>query len=212
MTEWTTFQPWKRYLKKHSGLASPFQKVCISPDTLFLYSEMTAPHPSCSTAGMWFAYPGIQELAAHLQFVILPTKFGIWLGREEWSQDDQPIDLGTLFAEARQHGSRYAADLPVMERIAALLSEASSLKKPAAARERVEQAIRVFNRRWKHTPTWDFRLQFFDSVAKVAQDIAKRNCCIDLEPKAFKALAKRVEVDPKAERAFRKILQDAGVA
>ena len=211
MADWMQFPAWKRFLAKNVGIPSPFQKVCIGPHSLFLYSEMTAPLPSGMTSGMWFAYPGVQELVAHLRFAVLPVTFAIWLCRDEWTKDEHPVDLATLLAEAIEHGSRYAADLPVMERIADLLGEAASAKRPKVAQELVEKAIRLFNRRWRSTPTWAFRLQFFDSVEKVARDIAKRNNCIDLDPTAFKELSSRVLTEPKADRAFRKVLAEAGL-
>ena len=211
MADWTQFPAWKRFLAKNEGIASPFQKEVIGPKSLFLYSEMTAPLPSGATAGMWFAYPGAQELVAHLRFAVLPNVFGIWLCRDEWAKEETPVDLATLFVEAREHGSRYAADLPVMERIAALLDEAASTKRPQVAQELAERAIRTFNRRWRNTPSWAFRLQLFDTIEKVTRDIAKRNSCTDLDPKAFKKLAGQVLTDPKAERVFRKVLAEAGV-
>ena len=211
MVDWTQYTAWKRFFTKSGGFTYPFRKVTIGSKSLFLYSETTAPLPSGVTSGMWFAYPGVQELIAHLRFALLPNVFGIWLRRDEWSKDENPVDLPTLFAEAREFGSRYEADIPAMERVAALLDKAASAKKPKVALELLEKAIRAFNRRWRSTPTWAFRHQLFDTIEKVARDIAKRNNGTDLDPKAFKELAGRALTDPKAERAFRKVLAEAEV-
>lgn len=211
MTDWTTFPAWSKFLRGEEGLGNPFHKEPITKKSVFLYSEMAAPLPSGATAGMWFAYPGAREMALHLQFVVLPELFGVWLCRDEWVKDGSRVDLEALFDEARVQESRYIADLPVMQRVTDLIQQAASAKSTKASIEHLQKALRVFNRRWRHTPTWGFHLKPFLTPETVAKDIARRNRCSDLNKKEFLELTGRIFKDPKAEKAFRFALSQAGV-
>ena len=212
MTDWTQFPAWKTFLGKDRAAPTPFAKEPITANSVFLYSEICAPLPCAGTTGGWYAYPGPREAAAHLLFHLLPLKFGIWLCRDEWSKGPAPIDLETLFAEAVAQNSRYAADLPAMQRVKVKLEAACKARSHKAALEALEAALRSFNRKWRRTPTWAFHLKDFRTPIAVAKDIARRSNYADLEPKQVQAWAAKAMQDPKAGQVLRKIIASAGVA
>ena len=212
MTDWTRFPAWKAFLAKDRAAPTPFAKEPITAKSVFLYSEICAPLPCAATTGSWFAYLGPGEAAAHLLFHLLPLKFGIWLGRDQWSTGPAPIDLETLFAEAVAQNSRYAVDLPTMQRVKLKLEAVGTAKSHKAALEALEAALRCFNRKWRRTPTWAFQFKGFRTPTAVAKDIARRNNCADLEPKQIQEWAAKAVQEPKASQALRKIIASAGVA
>jgi len=211
MAVWSQFNYWNKFMSKEGHDWNPFQGRRVTEDSVFIYAETTAPLPCCATSGAWFAYPGIKEAIAHLQFVLLPNNFAIWLGREGWGENGSWADTETILADARAQDCPYAADIPLMARIACLVTEAAKVEDAPTAMKSVEKALRLFNGRWGHTPTWDLQLKLFKTVASVSKDIAKRNNCADIDPQEFRKIAGDALVDPKAEKAFRTVLAEVGV-
>lgn len=207
MPDWTRFPAWKRYLAEEGGSASPFEKKRIVSTTTFLYCEMD--RSGDGPLGLWFAYPGVQELVSHLRFALLTDFFGEWLGRNEWAKGKQ-FDLEGLFAAARRASSLYVTDIPTMEPIAAMLGEASAVPEEAAT-GLLEKAVRSFNRRFQHNSYRTCHLRLFKSIDRVATDIAKRNVRDGFDPKRFKELAGRALTSPAAEKEFRRTLIEAQV-
>ena len=211
MAIWSKPTYWEKFMSKQDHDWNPFQGKRVTADSVFLYVEKTAPLPCCATSGVWFSYPGIQEAVAHLRFALLPDFYAIWLSREGWGENGAWADIDSILADARVRNSPHAEDIPLMTRIAEIVNDASLAQDAEEARRIVEKAIRLFKKRWAHTPTWAFQLKLFETVDAVSKDIAEKNNCADLDPKAFRQVAGGALVDPKAERAFRSALGEAGV-
>jgi hypothetical protein len=208
MSDWTSFAAWKKFLDTQDTLpASPYSGRKIGRSSRFLYYSNTAPLPSGVHWGAWFAAPGVGELATLLRFSVLPHAFGVWLCRER----AQHAELEEIFAEARAGQSEFAQDIPVMERVAGLVSQSAHTaeKSPLKAWKLLGSAVRVFNRRWAGTPTWDFSLKLFDSPQTVAGHVVKFDQFLSLEAKEFRDLASQALTSTKAEKAFRANLHEA---
>ncbi len=211
MSKWSRFAAWKIWQAEEDGrLSSPFARKRIGESSVFLYVQCTAPLPSGMMSGQWFSYPGVEDLISHLRFGVLPWIFGIWLCRDEWDEEEGPIELDDLFEAARTHESRYLADIPVMEKIESNLKHGAD----AEAEEAVvllSRAIRTFNRRWKRTRTWDFELRVFPDIESVARDIRRRDCSELGKDLTMRGLAAAILRDRRREKEFRALLHEAAV-
>jgi hypothetical protein len=170
LCDWNTYEAWEHFLPSTSCLpdTNPFQDLDLSRESWFLYAEMSSPLPVYIHSGWWNSYPGLEELASHLRFALLPGFFGTWLCRDEWDStythdDTCPISLRELFARARGANNRYVSDIPRMEEIAVLL------EKPTATS--VRKAVKLFNERWANTHTWALQLTLFSSILSVGKHI-----------------------------------------
>jgi hypothetical protein len=172
---------------------------------------MTAPLPSGTTAGAWTAYPAVQKLAAHLRFGLLPDDFSIWLCRDEWDLNPQELKTAeVIFEGAKSANNRYAGDIPVMQEIIAEL-DGSMKADEAEAWRRVQKACRMFNARWKSTPTWNFLHKPMRGLKALLNDIKKHRGIEEEHRDIIKALATSDLSDQKSQRLLRTLLQDAVV-
>ena len=170
IADWGSFQAWEDFLPTTTCLpdTNPYQSLDIDRESWFLYVQMTSPLPVYIHSGWWSSYPGVEELANHLRFAVLPGFFGTWLCRDEWdptyaTDHTSPIRLDDLFAGARKANNRYASDIPRMEEIAKLLD------KPSATS--VRKAVKQLNERWAETHTWSLQLVLFSSILSVGKHI-----------------------------------------
>lgn len=210
---WMHHSAWAEFLRdKEDPTSNPFSEAPLGLRPVALYSETTAPLPSASMAGSWTSYPSPLELALHLRFAVLPHLFGIWLCRSEWEVEDGPMEAGRLFVKARRNGSRYADDIPLMEKIIGMLDGAIA-PNGADRLETVVKACALFDGRWSRTGTWNFRLIVFPTLDAVARDVVDRASseAVDMDDDAWIDLANRATTDDEARRKFQAILADCMV-
>jgi hypothetical protein len=205
MPDYTKFSTWKKFLSNRKYQTdSPFDRKILGERPVFLYSEMTAPLPSAAMGGGWTGYADVRQLAAHLRFGLLPEDFSIWLCRSEWDPaDDEP-----KAAEAAKN--RYIEDIPRMKKIIAELDAAIQARSNADAWRSVDKACRLFNSRWRSTPTWNFFHKPFRDVKALARDVARHHSVDEEEKEKIKAIAKET-LSTAAQRELRSLLKEAVV-
>lgn len=187
---------------------NPFDQDPLRANPVFLYSEMTAPLPCASMAGIWTAYPNPNKAAAHLRFGLMPCDFSIWLCRDEWDPSPkQPKLAEDIFAATRTAGNRYIADIPIMERIIATLDASINTKDDEVAWRVLEKACRAFNTRWASTPTWNFEHRPRRDVSALLRDMAKKRA-IDPHDDQIRAIAASAPSRATAQRDLRSLLRD----
>jgi len=213
MADYTRFPTWKRFLAgRECQTDNPFDRQPLGPAPVFLYSEITAPLPSGSMAGVWTAYPNAQKLAAHLRFGLLQAEFSIWLYRDEWdSAPQEPRTAEMIFAGAEAANNRYVEDIPLMKKVIAELDVALQTADGTDAWRRVQKACRMFNSRWKSTPTWNFLHKPLQGIKALARDMTGRGTVDEEHTEQIRALAATELSDRKAQRRLKALLKDAVV-
>jgi hypothetical protein len=213
MADYTKFSTWKKFLSgREFQTDSPFDRKPLGKKPVFLYSEITAPLPSASMDGGWTAYADVRQLAAHLRFGLLPRDFSIWLCRNEWDHaDEEPKTAEAIFDGAEAAKNRYIEDIPRMKRIIAELDAALQARSDAESWRRVDKAWRLFNSRWKSTPTWNFLHKALRDINVLARDVARHGSVDEELKEEIKAIAKSVFSQPKAQRELRSLLKEATV-
>jgi hypothetical protein len=162
--------------------------------------------------GIWTAYADVRQLAAHLCFGLLPGDFGIWLCRDEWDEaKDEPKTAEAIFEGAKVAENRYVADIPCMKKIIAELDAGLHARSDADVWRHVEKACRLFNARWKSTPTWNFLHKPLRDINALAKDMARHGSVDEEQVDEIKAVAKAPLSDPKTQRKLRSLLKDAAV-
>jgi hypothetical protein len=152
MADYNRFTTWKKFLTvRESQLDSPFDRKPLGEAPVFLYSETTAPLPCASMAGVWTAYPGVRELAAHLRFGLLPAHFSIWLCRHEWDASvSEPKTAESIFEGVGAAENRYVKDIRLMKQIVAELDLALAAADESDTWRRVQKACRLSMPDGKH--------------------------------------------------------------
>jgi hypothetical protein len=162
--------------------------------------------------GIWTAYADVRQLAAHLRFGLLPADFSIWLCRDEWdSAHTEPKTAEAIFEGAQAADNRYVADIPRMRKIIAELDAALHARSNADAWRRIDTACRMFNARWKSTPTWNFVHKGLPDVKALARHVARYGSVDDEQKEGITAIAKAPRFDAKAQRKLQSLLKDAVV-
>ena len=213
MTNYTRFSTWKKFLAGCGDqIENPFDRERLGPAPVFLYSETTAPLPCAGMAGVWTAYPSIQKLAAHLRFGLLPGEFSLWLCRDEWdSAPREPKTAEMIFDGAQTEHNRYIGDIPIMKKVIAELDVSMNADNDGEAWRGVQKACRIFNLRWKSTPSWDFLHKPLRDFAALVKDLTVRATADEEIDEQIKALVARPLSSLKAQRTFKALLKEAVV-
>lgn len=211
LCDWNTYQAWEDYLPGTSCLpdTNPYQDLDLHEDSWFLYAEMSSPLPVYIHSGWWNSYPGLEELANHLRFALLPGFFGTWLCRDEWDAAYThdytcPISLEALFAGAQAANNRYVSDIPRMQEIVALLEKPTSTS--------VRKAVRLFNERWGQTHTWALQLTLFSSILSVGKHLRENETselARGMARTAWLDLCRAAEQDAEAARQVLDVVRRA---
>jgi hypothetical protein len=213
MTDYTKFSTWKKFLSgSEFQTESPFDRRPLGKEPVFLYSEITAPLPCASMSGSWTGYADVRQLAAHLRFGLLPGDFSIWLCRNEWdSADGEPKAAEAIFDGAKAADNRYIEDIPRMKKIIAELDAAIHAGSNADAWRHVDKACRLFNSRWKSTPTWNFFHKPLRDVKGLARDVARHGSVDEELKEGIKAIANGILSSAKVQRELRSLLKEVAV-
>lgn len=198
-------EAWQDFLVDRAcmGESNAYADVPLGPDSVFLYQSTTSPLPCATHAGLWMSFPGTKQMINYLRFCCLPSMWSIWLCREEWDDMYDPggvdsIDLTCLFNGARRDGNRHCVDIPRMERIVRLLDQGTW--------EALDQAVRLFNRRWRSTPTWDFSLKIFRTPVEMGRHLLRHDACADVRHSKWLATCREAATSPQAAAAVADVL------
>jgi hypothetical protein len=162
--------------------------------------------------GVWTAYADVRQLAAHLRFGLLPGDFSIWLCRNEWdADDDKPKPAEAIFDGAEAAKNRYVEDIPLMKKIIAELDAAMQADSNTDAWRGVDKACRLFNARWKSTPTWNFFHKPLRDVKALARDVARHGSVDEEQKEGIKAIANGTLSSAKVQRELRSLLKEVAV-
>ena len=171
----TSFSYWKEKTKGEIRLDSPFDFEALSSDSIFLWTEMSAPMPCGSTGGDWAHCTDPTAAIGFLRHVVLPTFFGIWLVRDDWdAEPNRLIPAEDLLKKAANSQScEYKDDIVTMRQIIARLDDYDPNSNRGMIRV-LRQVEELFNRRWERTPTWWFRIDIFESPSAVGEALLRR--------------------------------------
>jgi len=135
-----------------------------------------------------------------------------WLCRSEWySADPEPKGAEAVFEGAEAAKNRYVADIPRMKKIIAGLDSAMNTSNDAEAWRHGERACRLFNSRWKSTPTRNFVHKPLRDVNVLARDMARLGSIDEDQADATKSIAKGSLANVNAQRDLRSLLKEAAV-
>jgi hypothetical protein len=210
--KWAKTKSWNTYFLQtydEDGLIrSPFAERRFGPAPVVLYVSSLTPAPGFNFAGVWHAHPDVESAALNLRHFILPQLFGTWLCRSQFDEDRGAVSCEDLFDRAQTVDNPYCADIPVMQRVVAAVDQA--LVGRAGAYGELVKATRIFNRRWRRTPSWSFEIKPFDDLVKVGRHVAEHAHDVEPEPHEWRALARDAAAGhPRAQKRFREVLMNA---
>ena len=173
---WGSFSYWKQiYTDKGRGVESPFNAAPLTENSVYFWSQMSAPFPSGSTNGAWGCFPESKALTGFIRYIVFPAFFEIWLVREKWDKDPERfVNADELFTLAEKSGKcRYIEDTPLMKALIAELDELID-KPDEQVKSGLQKVADKFNDRWSDTTTWCFEIHVFDTPEAVGIEIMNR--------------------------------------
>jgi hypothetical protein len=121
-----------------------------------------------------------------------------------------PKTAEMIFEGAQAANNRYVEDIPLMKKVTAELDAALAADDQLEAWLRVQKACRLFNTRWKSTPTWTFVHKPLRDIKALARDMAAHGN-VQEQATEIKTLAKASLADRDAQRKLRSLLKDAAI-
>ena len=176
--EWMNEKFWSTLHKNKSGEPiNPFSEEPITPETVFIYSHVSAPLPSGLEAGEWYHFPSPQSASAFLKFTLLPINFSDWLVREEWDEDNSKFRSSDELLQLSDGSGkcRYADDIPLMRQLNTAITNAMENTSQNDALKLLKQTLNDFNARWSETNTWCFRLDLYENPSDVGEALLKQS-------------------------------------
>ena len=163
------------YWEQHFDPERPYRSEPLTNRTVYLWSRQTAPMPSGMEIRVWEWFAEPEALLGYLRHVLLPSFFGVWLGRDEGEPESGLlISVEDLVSHAaRSPESEYTEDIPLMR---ALVEKLDALfgKMDAQQITGAKEVASQFNQRWMDTPTWEFEIQIAANPVEVGEAVIRQ--------------------------------------
>lgn len=152
-----TFQTWNERFPRGEGVQ---HRSSLTPDSVFLFEQVTSPLPSASYFGTWHWYENAEQLRAHLLNVVLPDMASIWLSEGALGLHVMRQTLNETLDDAMEE---WGDDVEFFRQRADDLVRADADTNEALALT-IEAIARSFTSRFGQTRTWDLALTAFPTA------------------------------------------------